>query len=59
MEFIGIVEFTENGKRGHPVALYVEQHDAEFRVSSRLPQWQHVVGTGKRVRRDCNCARRR
>ena len=49
MEFIGTVEFSENGKRGNPVALYVQQQDGEYRISSRLPQWTHIVGTGATV----------
>src|SRR5437773_8659611 len=49
MEFIGTVEFSENGKRGNPVALYVQQQDGEYRISSRLPQWRHLVGTGATI----------
>lgn len=49
MEFIGTVQFTVNGMRGNPVALFMEQVEGEHRIASRLPQWRHIVGAGATV----------
>ena len=49
MELIGTVQFTVNSKRGNPVALFLEQSEGECRITSRLPQWRHIVGTGATV----------
>ena len=48
MEFIGTLQFfNENGKRGNPMALYLERSDnGENRISVRLPQWHELVGVG-------------
>jgi hypothetical protein len=49
MEFIGTVQFFENGRRTNPVALYLDRGESECRVSARLPRWQHIVGSGATV----------
>lgn len=49
MEFVGTVQFKYDGARGNPVALYMEQVEGEYRISARLPQWRHIVGTGATV----------
>ena len=48
MEFIGTLQFfNQNGKRGNPLALYLERIDGgECRISVRLPQWHELVGVG-------------
>jgi hypothetical protein len=48
MEFIGTVQFfNNNGKRGNPIALYLERFDTgECRITSRVPAWRHLVGIG-------------
>ncbi len=48
MEFIGTLQFfNQNGKRGNPIALYLERLDSgECRISIRLPPWHELVGTG-------------
>jgi hypothetical protein len=48
MEFIGTVQFfNKNGKRANPLALYLEHSGtSECRISSRLPEWRHIVGLG-------------
>jgi hypothetical protein len=48
MEFIGTLQFfNQNGKRGNPLALYLERTDSgACRISIRLPQWHELVGVG-------------
>ena len=48
MEFIGTLQlFNQNGKRGNPMALYLERSDSgDCRISIRLPQWPELVGVG-------------
>ena len=48
MEFIGTLQFfNQNGKRGNPLALYLDRLDnGECRISIRLPQWHELVGVG-------------
>lgn len=46
MEFIATVQFRENGARGNPVSIFMEQQDGEVRITFRLPQWKHIVGVG-------------
>jgi hypothetical protein len=49
MELIGTIQFRMNGLRGSPVSIFMEQGDGEVRISIRLPQWKHIVGTGATV----------
>ena len=46
MDFVGTIQLTQNGRRGNPVALFLEQGEGEYRISFCLPQWRHIVGTG-------------
>lgn len=46
MEFIATVQFREDGARGNPVSIFMEQGDGECRMTFRLPQWKHIVGVG-------------
>lgn len=49
MEFIGTIQFFENGRRSNPVALFLERGESECRISARLPPWRHIVGSGATV----------
>jgi hypothetical protein len=48
VELIGTLQFfNQNGKRGNPMALYLERTaSGECRISLRLPQWRELVGIG-------------
>src|SRR2546430_17681641 len=48
MEFIGTLQFfNQNGKRGNPIALYLERaENGECRISAQLLQWRELVGVG-------------
>lgn len=49
MELIGTIQFRMNGLRGSPVSIFMEQGEGEVRITIRLPQWKHIVGTGATV----------
>lgn len=50
LTFVGTVQFWPNGARGNPVALYMDQSEhGAYRITVRLPDWTHVVGTGATV----------
>lgn len=50
LELVGTIQFWPNGVRGNPVALYMEKTESgECRISTRLPDWRHVVGIGATV----------
>jgi len=48
MEFVGTLQFfNQNGKRGNPIALYLERaENGECRISAQLLQWRELVGVG-------------
>jgi hypothetical protein len=48
MEFIGTLQFfNQNGKRGNPIALYLERVETgECQIRAQLPQWRDLVGVG-------------